>query len=81
MLFDLKKFLKEENEKDRAVVLMIDANERIDNRKDVMIEVTNEVKLTDVHAKVDPLNGGRDLHSRDAKNRLCVRDGKSRGMR
>ena len=55
-LVDLKKFLKEEKEKGREVVLMLDANEGMENRTDEMIEIINEGELIDVHARSDPFN-------------------------
>lgn len=54
---DLKVFLKEEEERGREVILMIDANEGMKNRTVEIIELINECKLIDVHAKCDPQNG------------------------
>jgi GTP-binding protein EngB required for normal cell division len=55
-LIDLKKFLREEKQNGREVVLMLDANEEVKNRTDEMIETINECEMIDVHAKSDPLN-------------------------
>ena len=53
-LTDLKKYVKKEIEKKREVVLMMDANESLENRSDEMSALIQECGLVDSHLLDDP---------------------------
>ena len=53
-LQDLKKYVKEEIEKKREVVVLIDANESIDSRTEEMNQFIHECGLVDTHLIKDP---------------------------
>ena len=68
-LTDLKKYVKKEIEKKREVVLMMDANESLENRSDEMSALIQECGLVDSHLLDDPYSEV-ETYSRQRENRL-----------